>query len=190
MKNTSEKSAGKRIALAVCLGVGIYLFCFGFIALIICGSLGFFPTAQSKRQKLADSFSNDGNYSVLLGRANIFYYYENESFLNIELTLKEVQSDNTRNYPYVAGKTYRYSFIPSNRSVLEDNGISGIYGAADEKNGTTYHAVEQTVTITVIEEFLNGTYPTAVSLSIGGKEYLSYETGKANMISYIRYEMH
>ena len=186
----NKLSKKKKIALIVLLILGIYIFGYGTMALFICSLIGVFPTSKSKRQKLVNYYSEDSNYTVIYGRANLFCYYEDDGYFTIYVTLKQVLSDNADNKRYIPGETYYYLFLPANRKVLEENGISEFYGETTEQRGYTYYAVDQIITLTVCEEGSIGLRPYAVALSAGDIEYLSYETGKANIVNYIANEMH
>lgn len=186
----SKLSKKQRFALALLLGGGLYLLTFGFIAIIVCGSLGLFPTSKSKRQQLVNFYSNDDNYTVIKGRANVFYYYQDYKYICLDLTVYEVCSENDDDYQYVKGMTYSYQFIPTNRKALEDNGLNDIYGECITQYSCTYYVVDKVVTITIGDERQHGMPTYAVALSLDDKEYLSYETGKTNMVNFIKYDLH
>ena len=185
----NKKSETKRVLLGVLIGVGVYI-----LLIVLTLALGFIiealPTSKSKRQELVNYYSEDSNYTVIEGRANIFIYAEEDDYYCIEVTLNKVISDNDDNKNYIKGKTYSYYFLPANQKVLEENGIRELYDEPCEDYKWTYYAVDQEFIITVCEDTSIRFHPHAVALSAGGKEYLSYETGKANMVNYIANEMH
>ncbi|MDE7084960.1 MAG: hypothetical protein K2O81_06920, partial [Clostridia bacterium] len=116
------------------------------------------------------------------------YYNENEFFITV--TLNEVTTDNYGNYKI--GNEYEYGFTSSQRKIIADNGFKEILSDPLTNNyGWTCYDLTQPVTLTVNESiWWDGMRAFAVGFSVGDKEFLSFETGKAKLLHYIEHEMH
>lgn len=185
MKNKSNK---KLLAFIIILIIAAYLFTFGFIAIFICMGLGIFPTPKSVRRMMKQTYSDDNTYSTIVGQAQIRYYNEKEMY--ITLTLDEVLVDNYDHY--IIGNDYYYYYLPTQCETINANGFKELLSEPiTDKYGATYYEVTRQVTMIVSEDiWWDGMSPFAVGLSVDDNEYLPYETGKANLLHYIEYEMH
>ena len=137
---------------------------------------------------MTQTYSDDKTYSTIVGQAQIWYY--DEKAIYITLTLNEVLVDNYNHYKI--GNDYHYCFISTQCETINANDFKELMSEPiTDKYGTTYYEVTQPVTMVVSEDiWWDGMSPFAVGLSVGDKEYLPYETGKANLLHYIEYEMH
>lgn len=75
---------------------------------------------------------------------------------------------------------------------METNGFKDVLSQpVTDEYGSIYYTVTQPVTVTANNYIWgDGMRPFAVGLSIGDREYLSYETGKEKLLHYFLYEMH
>lgn len=160
----------------------------GIIIVFFCYFLGVFPTPKFVRRLRVKQYSYDTAYSTITGKAQVRYYDDREIFITV--TLDEVLTDNYGHYN--TGSDYSYYFIVSQCKVMETNGFKDVLSQpVTDEYGSVYYTVTQPVTVTASNYIWgDGMRPFAVGLSIGDREYLSYETGKEKLLHYFLYEMH
>lgn len=187
----SKTQKENHTAFAIILAIALPLTAFGFIAILACLCLGLFPTSQSIRNKMCDYYNNPSNYETVYGKAQILFYDRQTILINVTIDEGYLQ-DNPNGSNLKPNQIYQYEFIESNSKIITDNGIEEAFGITTVNDyGVKVTEITQTVSVIVTNAiWWDGGTPFAVGLSIGDKDYLEADTGKGNLINYIKYEMY
>ncbi|MDE6598093.1 MAG: hypothetical protein K2K60_05600 [Clostridia bacterium] len=150
----------------------------GIAALIICAYSFFGPTPKKRRQELYDYYSNDSVYETRTGEIEI--WCRNNS--------------STYSISFLSTETYNpsYNLLESNSKILKDSGFIELCEIKEQDDYQTIYSYSNPVTVMVCSSGGKHTVynPTAVGLSVDDTVYLDFETGKANLLNYIQYEMY
>ena len=145
------------------LGVIIYLF------------VSFFgPIPEKKRREMLDYYNDDSTYEVDCGTIEIIS--RNDMHVK-HLTI------------FDSGKSsLPYWVLESSYKILEDSGFISLCNIKEQTEDQTIYEFTETVTmITNHRDYIHGYYRRViVGLSVGDTIYLDFESGKANMIEYVK----
>ncbi|MDE6001204.1 MAG: hypothetical protein K2G96_02645, partial [Clostridia bacterium] len=150
----------------------------GIVAIIICAYSFFGPTPKKRRQELYNYYNDDSVYQMRTGEIEVWSY----------------NNSSTYSVSFLSSETYNpsYRLLYSNSKILKDSGFLELCEIKEQDNYKTIHSYSGPVTVIVCSSGgeHTGYNPTAVGLSVGDTVYLDFETGKANLLHYIQYEMH
>jgi len=172
------------VVAGVVLIVGIILF------IIFTGFWFLLPTSPEVRQLIYDEYADDTKYVTIYGTAELHVSEQhNYAYFKINLDSECLQ---THTQYQRADNTYLYDIDSVNNDYLK---TTDFYESLTEfeidDSGEKIYQLNGTVTLIVNESiWWDGDKPNLVSFDVNGITYLDYETGKSNLLYYVKNVMY